>query len=357
MPNPFIPHLAQTRVVKFARIRRERVLPARGHVLVQVGNRVGALDIVARAETIGHVRAVPLARYLRTNEKEVTKYLLKKPGDAIEAREIIAAKPEFFGTLRRIYRAPSNGRLTSLRGAWLALDLLDAPFELKALYRGSIVNVMPRSGVVIEATGALAQGVWGGGGEGYGVLKKMVESPDQVLTEDTIDLSARGVVILAGAGVTEETLRRAAKEQAAGLIVGGLQPRLREVVHELRLPTIVTEGWGERSMCTPIFELLSSHNGDETIITTGGKARAEVFIPILAPSGAESAMPPPTLVAEIGATVRIIAGAHAGTIGTIVDIPTAPRTLPSGTLTWGAEIETADQTRVVMPWENLELIG
>jgi len=357
MPDTFIPTLAQTRVVKFARIRRERLLPARGHVLVQTGNRVGALDIVARADTVGHIRPVPLARYLRTTEKDIAKYLLKKPGEPIEAREIIAAKPEFFGTLRRIYRAPQNGRVTSLRGAWLAMDLLDAPFELKALYRGSIVNVMPRNGVVIEATGALAQGVWGGGGEGFGVLKKMVESPAEILTEDKIDLSARGVIILAGGGVTEETLRRAAKEQAAGLIVGGLQAHLREVVTELRLPTIVTDGWGERPMCAPIFELLSSHNGDETVITTDGKARAEVFIPILATSGAESALPPPTLVAEIGATVRVVAGTHLGEIGTIAEVAGAPRTLASGTLAWGAEIELADQTRVFVPWENLELIG
>jgi len=362
MSDALIPALAQTRVVKLARIRRERMLPTRGAVTVTAGNRVGALDIVAKADSAGHLRPVPLARYLRTKETALAQYLLKQPGEDVTAREIIASKPESFGMLRRIYRAPGAGRIAARQGAWLALDLMDAPFELRALYRGAVISVMARQGVVIEATGALVQGVWGTGGEGFGVLRRMVETPEEILGDDKIDVTARGAVLLAGAGVTEAALRRAAQEHVAGLIVGGMSPQWRHLIAELALPTLVTEGFGEHPMCAPIFDLLAAHIGEETVVNTPMDSptaiRPEAFIPILATGSAgEAVLPPSTLVAQVGAVVRVVSGARPGEIGKIAEIPNLPRTLESGITAWGAEIEFNTGGRLFVPWENLELIG
>lgn len=359
MAEPFVPSLPQTRVFPMGRIKRERMLPVRGSVLVQNGGRVGSLDVVAKADTLGHLRPVPLARYLHTTESDLNKYLVRNAGDPIQPRDLIASRPELFGALRRTYRAPAAGRIAALQGAWLTLDLADKPFELQALYRGTIVNVVQRLGVVIEATGALAQGVWGTGGECYGVLKKMVSAPDQVLEESKVDLSSRGVILIAG-GVTEGAIRRAAQEHSAGLVVGGLQPQLRELVKSLNLPTVVTDGLGATSMSAPFFELLSAHDGNEAIVNTfGGTSspiRPEVFIPLLAGSG-DTALVLPTLVAEVGAMVRVIGGKHLGTTGKIANIPTMARNLESGISTWGAEIELGSGERSFEPWDNLELIG
>ncbi len=362
MPDALIPALAQTRVVKFARVRRERMLPARGVVMVTAGNRVGALDVVAKVTNAGNVRPVPLARYLRTKETALEKYLLKQPGEDFAAREILASKPESLGMLRRIYRAPSAGRIVAAQGAWLALELADTAFELRALYRGTVINVMARQGVVIEATGALVQGVWGAGGEGYGVIRQVVDQPDGILGEERIDVTARGTVLLAGAGITEAALRRAAAEHVAGLIIGGLAPALQNLCAELQLPTLVTEGFGERAMSRLIFDLLAAHVGEETIINTPdvptSSHRPEAFIPILAGSGSgETAVPPPTLVAQTGAQVRVIGGARRGQIGHLAEIANLPHTLESGVAAWGAEITLGAGERVFVPWENLELIG
>jgi hypothetical protein len=354
-----IPTLAQTRVLPLARIRRERVLRARGEVLVAMGARVGALDIVARSDTLGHLRPVPLARYLRVPEMAVAKYMRKQPGDDFQSRDIIASKPELFGTLQRVYRAPGGGRIAALNGSWLTLDLAETPFELKALYRGSVVNVMPHLGIVVEAVGAVVQGVWGAGGEGYGVLKKIVDTPDAVLAEDKIDVVSRGAILLAG-GVTEEAVRRAAREHISGLIVGGLAPQLRDLVASLHLPTLVTEGLGECAMSAPIWELLLSHDGEEASINTApvGRttARSEVFIPVMVPGGSGAALPPPTLVAQVGARVRVIAASRCDGIGKIAQIPQVPRVLESGISAWGAEVELNTGDRIFVPWENLELI-
>lgn len=355
-----VPVLAQTRVLPLARIRRERLLDARGEVVVPMGARLGALDVVARSESGGNLRPVPLARYLRVSGSALQKHVLKKTGDTFAAREPIASKLEFFGTLQRVFRAPGPGRVTALHGSWLTLDLMDQPIELKALYRGSVVNVMPRLGVVIEAVGAVVQGVWGAGGEGYGVLKNMVDSPGALLTEDKIDVVSRGAILIAGAGVTEESVRRAAQERVAGLIVGGLAPQLRALVSDLKVPTLVTDGFGECPMSAPIYELLVSHNGDETSISTASQvrsgARPEAFIPVMAPGGSGSALPPPALLEDVGAAVRITAGPNGGGIGKIADIPRLPRTMESGVTAWGAEVTLSADERVFVPWENLELI-
>ncbi len=361
MPN--IPSLSQTRVVPLTRIRRERLLPGGGDVVTTVGSRVDPLDVVARSEKEGHLRPIPLARYMQLSESALPKYMLKKPGDSVTAREIIASKPELLGTLRRIYRAPGAGRVASLQGTWLAIEIADPPIEVRALYRGTIANVMPGQGVVVEAMGSLAQGVWGSGGEGYGVLKKAVDTPDQVLSEDRVDVSARGAIVLAGAGVTEKALERAVQEHVAGMVVGGLDANLRAVVAKLGLAIMVTEGFGQHAMAAPIFELLASHHGEEACLNASvrmrsGTARPEVFVPAISTLGTPlEAEPLTALVAEIGAAVRILRGEHADEIGKLADVPAFPQTLESGVSVWGADIDLPGEERVFVPWPNLELIG
>ncbi len=358
-----IPFLSYTSVKALTRIRRERMLPARGDVLATIGSRVDPLDVVARTNAVSHLRPIPLARYMHLNETVLDKYLLRKPGEPIVAREVIASRPELFGTLVRIYRAPGPGRVAALQGSWMALELADPPVELKALYRGSVVSVTPRVGIVIEAVGTLVQGVWGGGGEGYGVLKRMVDTPDALLEENKIDVGARGAVLLAGAGISEAAIRRAAREHAAGLIVGGLTTELKDLVEQLGLATIVTEGFGQHPMSGPIFELLAMHVGEETSLNTvtrprGGATRPEIFVPAIDTTSKGLDAPEPVAPeAQVGAVVRILGGPHQYEIGKIKEVSKLPVILESGVSVWGAEVERATGKAVFVPWENLELIG
>ncbi|HEX9076317.1 MAG TPA: hypothetical protein VF932_11095 [Anaerolineae bacterium] len=358
-----IPSLTQTRLLPLTRIRRERMLPTRGEVTLSIGSRVDPLDVVARASSEAHLYPVPLARYMHVSESALPKYLLKKSGDLVAPREIIASKPELMGTLQRIYRAPGSGRIAAIQGSWLVVELDSAPIELRALYRGNVVDLMPNRGIVIEAVGLVVQGAWGGGGEGYGVLKKVAESPSDVLAEEKVDVSARGAVLLAGAGITEQALRRAAQERVAGIIVGGLLPQLKELVETLRIPVLVTEAFGEHPIVAPIFNLLSSRNGEEATVNTatrtrGGAMRPEVFIPTLSAMGAPLEVPPMAeLAAEAGATVRVLRSPHMGAVGKIVSVPKLPQVLESGISAWGAEIELTGGEQVFVPWLNLELIG
>lgn len=353
-----MPTVSECRWLPLARVERKRILPFPGDVIVAAGDAVGGLDIVARMTTLGQLRPIPLARYMQAKEALLRKYLVKKPGEFVQEHEIIASKPEYFGTLQRVYRAPSSGRIASLEGTWMTLDLSDEPLSLQALYRGTVKKVMPLQGVMIEAVGALGQCTWGTG-EAYAALKPMVEAPNAMLMENMIDASARGNVLLAGRGVSDAAIRRAVKELAAGLIVGSLHPPQRELVLSLNLPTVLTEGFGEYAMSDPAFQLLMSHAGEE--ITLNGSVRAnemrpEVFVPAKSnTTEVLGATWPVGLTAQVGARVRVIAEPHMSALGKIATTPMF-QTLENGISARGAEIEFNAGERVFVPWENIELI-
>jgi len=316
-------------------------------------------EIVARTDAVDRLRPIPLARYMRLREDALRKHMEKLPGEYIQAREIIASTPVYLGTLRRIYRAPGDGRLASLQGTWVTLDLAAEPFQLRALYRGTVTRILPHRGVVIETVGALLQCAWGIG-EGSGPLKVMVDSPNSLLLEERMDSSVHGAVLLAGNGATNAALRRAAEEHAAGLIVGSLRAGQKELVMARKVPTLVTEGFGERAMSAHTYQLLASHAGDEVVLDAAlafSTAPPEVFIPAkVTAGGAILGLPPPPLTIQLGARVRIIAEPHAGAIGKISAFVSAPQVLENGVSARGAEIELNSNERVFVPWENFELV-
>lgn len=360
MDDVRIPLLAQTRIIPLTRIRRERTLPVRCEVSVMVGKRVEPLDVIARAPGQVHLRPVPLARYLHLAETALPRYLLKQPGEQFVAREVIASKPELFGTLRRLYRAPASGRVAALQGVWLTMELIGEPLELPALYRGVVVHVMPGRGAIIEASGTLVQCAWGTGGEAYGVLKKAVDESEDILEDDS-QIGTPGAVLVAGAGITEQALRHASEEHVAGIIVGGLEPGLGELAKSLGLPVIATEGLGRHPMAAPIFEVLASHVGEQASIETslrarGGAIRPEIFIPVTAKGAVAEPPPVAVLTAEVGAHVRILRAPYEGKLGRIAGIPKIPQLLESGVSAWGALIELEQSGQAFVPWQNIELI-
>lgn len=353
------PIVSESRVLSLARFQRQRMLPIAGDVMVAAGARVDGTEIVARANAVERLRPIPLARYMRANETSLRKHMRKLPGEYVQAREIIAAKPEYLGALQRIYRAPANGRVASLQGTWITLDLSDEPFQLRALYRGTVTVVIPRRGVVIESAGALVQGSWGVA-EAIGVLKPIVSDPSELVKEEKIDMAVRGAVIVAGSGITNAAIRRAVEEQAAGLIVGSLGAAQRDLVSAQHLPTLVTEGFGDYPMADQTFQLLSQHAEEEIALIASRPAdetRPEAFIPVKPASGSSAVgLAAPALKPEIGARVRIIADPNFGMVGKISALPRAPLTLESGLSAWGVEIDLGAGDRLLVPWENIELI-
>jgi hypothetical protein len=364
----FLPQIPETRVANMARLRRERLLPIPGEVSGAIGMRVGAQDVIARAYPPKMRRALSLTRVIGVTEADVPKRLLKQVGDPVEAREIIIAKSINFGVQRLVYRAPEAGEIAAIQGSWMILDLYGQPFDVPALYRGTMVSVVPRQGGIVEAQGALIQGAWGSGKEAVGVIKWFSKASDAILDADVMEADTRVAFLVESCGITDAALKRAGELQAAGIIVGSLAPELRARALELKLPVMVTEGFGEKPMSTPVFDLLTVLNGQEAALNGRyaprgpHSARPEVFVPLTASrmlhsdQGAE--MERPQVAPR--ARVRGMCEPYLGQVGILPEefvlkwIGTEAGThLPAVQVEW----QNSPGERHIVPWTNLELIG
>ncbi|HZQ07396.1 MAG TPA: hypothetical protein VFD70_12525 [Anaerolineae bacterium] len=364
----FIPQIPETRVANFVRIRRERRLPIPGEVAGGVGMRIGAQDVIARAYPPKMRRALSLTRVIGVREADVPKRLLKQVGDPVEAREIIIAKPISLGVQRLVYRAPEAGHIAAIQGSWMILDLYGPPADVLALYRGTIVGITPRQAATVEAQGALVQGVWGSGKEAVGVIKVFTRAPDAILDAKEVADDTHGSILVAGGGMTAAALKRANELNAAGIVVGSLLPELRAQAVSMRVPVLVTEGFGKVPMSAPVFELLSALNGQEAALNARyqprgrGATRPELFVPLMVSriQQSDQASEAKRPAVEPGARVRGACQPYLGRVGKLPQefalqwLPTEAGTeLPAVNVEW----EDAPGTPELVPWTNLELIG
>ena len=150
MAHAYTPGL---RVTAHTTVRRERRLPLKGEVLVKVGERVHATTIVARTHLPGNVQTVNLASALGMEPSEVAKHLTKPIGSTVEAGEIIAKTKALFGLLKSEAKAPAAGTLESLSDVTGQLILREAPIpvEIDAFIEGTIAEVLPEEGVIVES--------------------------------------------------------------------------------------------------------------------------------------------------------------------------------------------------------------
>jgi len=333
------------------------VLPLAGEVIVQVGQRVEPWDAVAQAAEPGGYHIVEIAQALRVQEASIRPYLLKREGDDVKAGEPIAVRR---GLFRRAVRSPVNGFLAAVGVGRVLIEADTEVVDLRAGMRGRVASVRRNRGAVIETVGALVQGGWGNGKEGYGVLKSLADSPHSVLTRESIEIGFQGAVVLAGQGMTPEALEFAQQMQVRGIIAGSLESSLLQAASAAGFPIIVTEGWGTIPMSPAIFDVLRANDGREASLSGRVQSgweqvRPEVIVPLLA-----SESPPEDAVADLplveGATVRILRQPHMGATGTVVAFPASPKKLAAGVAFLGVEVELATGERVFIPFANLELI-
>src|SRR5512135_609378 len=82
----------ETRAMPLTLIRRERVLPVPGKVLVRAGEDVQPTQVVAQAEISGEVCIVNVARLLRMPASRAARFIKVKEGDDVTTNTVIAAR-------------------------------------------------------------------------------------------------------------------------------------------------------------------------------------------------------------------------------------------------------------------------
>lgn len=350
-------HLPEVRVNSLVRIRRERLLPSPGEILVRPGRWVEAMDIVARTALPGGFCVIEAAKILSLREEELAECLVKGQDESVQVGEVIAKGKGF---LPRVCRSPLAGRLRAVRGGKVLIEAEPLPFNLTAHLSGQVVGLFPARGVLIETVGAIVQGVWGTGGEALGVIKILAESPESPIEAGMVDTSCHGAIIVGGSSISEEALNNAREIQVRGVVVGSVEARLIPYLETLSFPLIATEGIGNLAMSERAFAILQANASKEASLCAemGGyweRKRPEIIIPAV---GEEASLAEEKLetILKVGAQVRITRPPHLGKMGQVIAIPSLARAVESGARFRGAEVKLEGGEKVFVPWMNLELV-
>jgi hypothetical protein len=358
------------------RHRARRLLPISGDVLVKVGDRVKARDIVAQTFQPGDVTPINLANLLSVSPGDVPECMLKREGDRIEIGETLARSKGVFGFFKTEYKAKVAGTLESVSNVTGQLIVRGAPrpIEVAAFLAGEVVEVIPNEGVVIQADVTFVQGIFGIGGEAYGPIRMACKGPGEELTPQHIQNDMQGTVVVGGARMTGDAVRKAIQVGAAAVVSGGMDDHdLREILgydlgvavtgsERVGVTLVITEGFGEIAMAERTFKLLKAREGDEAAVSgatqiRAGVMRPEIVIPLSEAERAVVQEPRHTHGhLQIGTVVRIIRDPYFGQIGTVSALPPEPRVLESGSKARVLEVAFASSGRVVVPRANVELI-
>jgi hypothetical protein len=344
-------------VLPLTTIMRERLLPINGTVIARLNQKVSPGDVVAEASWSREHVLLDVGRALGLQPNAADKMIRCKVGERIIAGAVIAAGR---GLMPKTVKAPSDGKVVITGGGQVLIEVGESRTELRAGIPGNVVQVIQDRGVVIKAFGALVQGVWGNGRIGSGVMVSVADQPNSVLTAGRLDVSLRGMVIIAGQCKDVDTLRAAAELPARGLILSSLAPSLLTAARETRIPILVTDGFGSLPMNSAAYRLLTTNAKREATVNAENfdrynGTRPEVIIPL--PVSSEPPMPQDAIEFAVGQTVRLRRPPAAGMIGTIASVHSELTALPSGLRAPAADVKLENGEQALIPLINLEVVG
>ena len=354
-------------------VKKRRILPLKGDVLVKVGDRVTPDDVVARTELPGNVVPINVANKLGIPPEDIEMVMTKKVGDPIEEGELIALAKTLF-----IFKNPCHA---TIKGTIESISTITGqvlqrgeptPVEVKAYLNGKVTEVFPSEGVEVQCIASFVQGIFGIGGEKNGPLKIAVDNPSVVLEDKLITDDMAGKVIVGGSLVTAAALKKAIKVGVKGIVVGGFDDKdLRDFLgydigvaitgsEDIVTTLVVTEGFGQINMADKTFNLLKGHEGEVACINgatqiRAGVIRPEVVIPL------EGVEPGQDVADEvqglaIGSPVRVIRHPYFGQIGSVIDLPSPLHKLESESKARILGVRFEDGEEAIVPRANVEMI-
>lgn len=353
-----------------------RLLPVSGEVLVKVGDRVTAQQIVAQTFMPGDATPLNLANLLSISPGDVPGCMLKKQGDRVAVGEAMARTKGIFGKFRNEYNSTVAGTIESISSVTgqVLVRGEPQPLEVGAYVSGVVMEVLPSEGCVVETEGTFVQGIFGIGGETLGPVRLACKDHDQELSADLITPEMKGCVIVGGARVTIDAIQKARQAAVAAVITGGIDDKDLEQLlgynlgvaitgsERVGLTLILTEGFGEIAMARRTFELLASRKGEQASVNgatqiRAGVMRPEIVIPLSAAQLASEPEAAPFVgYLEIGMPVRIIRDPYFGLLGSVSNLPPELRVLASGSKARVLEVALDSGERVTVPRANVEII-
>lgn len=362
------------RVASRTLVRKRRLLPLKGNVVVELGSRVGAEQVVAQTHLPGDVHSVNVVNRLGIQASEIRTYMLKTEGDPVVKGETMALSKSLFGLLKNPIPSPIDGSIESISAVTgqVLLRTPPKPVELKAFVDGTVVEIVPDEGVVVESEASFIQGIFGVGRETCGEIAVVSKSAESRLDPGELTAAHKGKLVVGGSFAPYETIIAARDLGVAGLIVGGIHDRdLKRLLgydlgvaitggEAIGITVVVTEGFGEIAMAQRTFDLLKEREGQQASLSgatqiRAGVMRPEVIVPFGEPDPNFREQEQRVCAMGEGTSVRCIRRPYFGRIGRISALPVELQKVESETKVRVAQIEL-DGVVVTVPRANLEVI-
>jgi hypothetical protein len=372
MAHAYTPGL---KVIPKTVVHKTRRLPLKGEVIVEVGARVKAEDVVATTNLPGNVVPVNLANMLNIEASEIHELLIKKPGDKVEKNDLIAETPGIFGLFKTKAIASASGTLEAVSSVTGQAIIREAPIpvSVQAYINGKVTDIIENEGVEVSTAASFIQGIFGIGGERRGEIMILTKDTGMPITEDMISEDCKGKILVGGSFLSYKAFMKAQDLGAIGIVVGGFNySDIKKIVgydigvaitgqEDVETTLIVTEGFGEVHMADQTFKLLSSHEGNMASINGATQIRAGVIRPeIIIPLEGDIKIKEETAELfgmEPGTEVRVIRAPYFGMLGEVTDLPHELQRLESGSLARVAKVKLYETKKeVLLPRANLEMI-
>lgn len=368
--HAYTPGLKVKRSTIVAKFRR---LPLLGEVFVKKGDIISYDEIVAKTEISGDPQIVKVAMLLGLEPEDLSRYMTVNLGDAIQEGQQMASYNALFGLIKRQVEAPISGTIESISEITGQVILRGSPIpvEIDAYIPGTVADVIPKEGAVIETNAAFIQGIFGIGPETHGDIKVIVESNTDIINDDLITENDKDKVLIGGSMITLEALQKAVDVGVSAIVSGGIRHQdLTKLTgeeigvaitgqEEVGLTIIITEGFGKMTMSQRTFDLLKSFENFKASVNGTTQIRAGVLRPeIIIPHDdleeeqsdalSQGMMP--------GTPIRIIRQPYFGAIGKVFSLPVELQALESESKVRVLNVELDNGDVVTVPRANVEII-
>ncbi len=352
----------QRLIAKMTSIQREALLPeeAEGVVNISEGQAVDIRQVIARGNMPSRLVVVETQTELGKMPQETLRRLLlvRENQDKVSMGEPIAGKDRKRG--RRVM-SPIDGFVVGVSGSRILMREIPEYINLEAGVRGTVKTVYPGRGASIEATGAIVQGVWGNNRRLIAVMRFEPSSGGiEGLPLDTIDVTFRNEIVVTTRPLTAYMLQVAQLRSFGGLIAPSMDARLIDMVMEMSIAVMLTEGFGDARMSQAIVTMLQDLEGGQMTLDAYLPSR---FVPrrpeAIFNRRADDTFAPPEIGQPLkrGMRVRVGRDPYMGYVGRVSDLTEQPVLLANGLRLMCAKVDFPNGESVQIPLANLELAG
>lgn len=246
----------------------EFISPASGNVVIREK---------VKEEEIGPV-IVNCSEILNIKPENLKSYLNKKIGDIIEKGGEIAYKPVFAGLGMEHCRSPIYGKIISidLKKGTITIKRPIEDRKMDAYIKGLVREIIPNRGAIIETEGELINGVFGFGGERYGILGEDIIILENYLKRDEFEDYKIDVIGIITPSINSYEFKDLFDEEIS-----------KGITKENNLGTtiILMSGFGNKKIDENLLKKLNEFKGIKVSIDgrtqiRAGARRPEIIIPL-----------------------------------------------------------------------------